>query len=41
VRESREITKHLIYDTRLEFLSVDERHRKAIARTVDYYLTKT
>jgi len=41
VLESREITKHLIYDTRLEFLSVDDRHRKAIARTVDYYLTKT
>jgi len=41
VLESREITRHLIYDTRLEFLTVDERHKKAIARTVDYYLTKT
>jgi c-di-GMP-binding flagellar brake protein YcgR len=41
VMESREITKDLIYDTRLEFLAVDERHRKIISQTVEYYLKKT
>lgn len=40
VLESLEITKNLIYDTRLMFLSVDEKHRKAIHETVGYYLKK-
>lgn len=40
VIESREITKDLIYDTRLHFLSVDERHKNVIHQTVDYYLKK-
>ncbi|RJP28699.1 MAG: PilZ domain-containing protein [Candidatus Omnitrophota bacterium] len=40
VMESREITKDLIYDTRLAFLAVDERHRKIINETVDYYIKK-
>lgn len=40
VVESREITKNLIYDTRLMFLAVDERHRKAMNETVEYYLKK-
>lgn len=40
VLESREITKNLIYDTRLMFLAVDERHRKIINETVGYYLKK-
>lgn len=40
VIESREITKNLIYDTRLMFLAVDERHRKAMNETVNYYLKK-
>ena len=40
VLESREISKNLIYDTRLMFLAVDERHRKVINETVDYYLKK-
>jgi c-di-GMP-binding flagellar brake protein YcgR len=40
VLESREITKNLIYDTRLMFLSVDEKHRKAISETVNYYLKR-
>lgn len=40
VLESREITRNLIYDTRLMFLAVDERHRKVINETVDYYLKK-
>jgi len=37
VLESREITKGLIYDTRLEFISIDDAHRKVINQTVDYY----
>ncbi|MDD5238674.1 MAG: PilZ domain-containing protein [Candidatus Omnitrophica bacterium] len=40
VLESREITKNLIYDTRLTFLAVDERHRNIINDTVGYYLKK-
>jgi c-di-GMP-binding flagellar brake protein YcgR len=40
VVDSREITKNLIYDTRLSFLAVDERHRKVISQTVEYYLKK-
>jgi len=40
VLESHEITKNLIYDTRLIFLSVDERHLKVINDTVSYYLKK-
>jgi len=40
VIESKEIIKDLIYDTRLQFLAVDENHRKVINKTVDYYLKK-
>jgi hypothetical protein len=40
VIESREVTKDLIYDTRLEFLDVDKKHRDIINQTVDYYLKK-
>lgn len=40
VIESSEVTKDLIYDTRLEFLAIDEKHRKAITQTVDYYFKK-
>ncbi len=40
VVESREVTKDLIYDTRLEFLAIDEKHRNIINQTVDYYLKK-
>ena len=40
VVESREITKDLIYDTRLLFLAIDERHRGVISQTVSYYLKK-
>lgn len=40
VLESREITKDLIYDTRLSFIAVDDRHRKVISETVEYYLKK-
>jgi hypothetical protein len=40
VIESHEVTKGLIYDTRLSFLAIDERHRKTFSETVDYYLRK-
>jgi hypothetical protein len=40
VSDSREITKGLIYDTRLSFLAIDEKHRKVISQTVNYYLKK-
>jgi c-di-GMP-binding flagellar brake protein YcgR len=40
VMESLEIIKDLIYDTRVEFLSVDENHRGIINKTVTYYLKK-
>lgn len=40
VIDSTEITKDLIYDTRLEFLAVDENHRGILGKTVDYYIKK-
>ena len=40
VLESIEITKGMIYDTRLAFLAMDEKHRKVIGETVGYYLKK-
>jgi len=40
VLESKEITKNLIYDTRLTFLAIDENHRKIINETICYYLKK-
>ena len=40
VLESREITKDIIYDTRLNFLAIDEKHHKVINETIGYYLKK-
>ena len=40
VVESYEVSKDLIYDTRLQFLSVDERHKNVINKTVDFYIEK-
>ncbi len=40
VLESKEISKGIIYDTRLSFLAIDEKHRKVIGETVGYYLKK-
>lgn len=40
VLESREISKNLIYDTRITFLAVDEKHKNAIKDTVNFYLKK-
>jgi c-di-GMP-binding flagellar brake protein YcgR len=40
VMESHEITKDLIYDTRLSFSAINEKQRKVITDTVNYYLKK-
>jgi hypothetical protein len=40
VIESHEISKDLIYDTRLEFIAIDESHRSIINKTVEYYVSK-
>jgi hypothetical protein len=40
VIESLEITRDLIYDTRLEFMAIDENHRTIINKTVEYYTGK-
>lgn len=40
VVDSNEVTKDLIYDTRLLFLAVDEKHRNIIGQTVHYYEKK-
>ena len=40
VIESCEITRDLIYDTRLEFMAIDENHRVIISKTVNYYVNK-
>jgi hypothetical protein len=40
VLQCHEVTKDLIYDTRLAFIKIDKRHHKVIANTVNYYLKK-
>jgi len=40
VLESKEITKNLIYDTRIVFTSIDEKHKNIIRETVSHYLKK-
>ena len=40
VLESKEITKNLIYDTRIQFLAVDELHKKVLSETVKHYMKK-
>jgi hypothetical protein len=40
VIDSKQITKDLIYDTQLEFLAVDEHHRRIISQTMESYLKK-
>jgi len=40
VIESKQITKNLIYDTRITFLAIDEKHRAVIGDTVSCYLRK-
>jgi len=41
VINSTAITKNLIYDTRLEFISIDEKHQDIVDQTVNYYLKRT
>ena len=38
VVEAKEVVNNLIYDTHLAFVSVDEKHRKTIGKTVERYL---
>jgi len=38
VMDSKEIVKNLIYDTRVEFISIDDAHKKVITKTVEHYL---
>jgi c-di-GMP-binding flagellar brake protein YcgR len=40
VLESHEVTKDLIYDTRLEFIAMDEQHQKDLCETLNFYLKK-
>jgi len=40
VLESHEVTKDLIYDTRLEFIAIDEQHQKNLSQTLNFYLKK-
>jgi c-di-GMP-binding flagellar brake protein YcgR len=40
VLESHEVTKDLIYDTRLEFIALDEQHQKSLSETLNFYLKK-
>ena len=40
VIDSKEITHDLIYDTRLSFVSIDQKHQKVINETVSYYLKR-
>lgn len=40
VVESKEITRNLIYDTRIAFLAVDEKHKDIIKETVSHYQKK-
>jgi hypothetical protein len=40
VIESKLITRGLIYDTRISFIAVDEKHRNIIGETVNHFLRK-
>ena len=40
VLESKEISKDLLYDTRIGFLAVEEPYKKVIGETVDFYLKR-
>jgi hypothetical protein len=41
VIESKELMKGLIYDTHLEFVSIDENHKNMVAKTIEHILKKT
>jgi len=37
VIESREVTRNLIYDTRLMFIAIDESHKNILCSAIDHY----
>ncbi len=41
VVQTQELVKGLIYDTHLEFLSIDENHKNMVAKTIENLLKKT
>ena len=41
ILECREITSNLLYDTRIQFISVDDRHKNILSQTVEFHLKKT
>ena len=41
VLESKVVVKDLIYDTRLEFLGIDEESQTALTKTVEQYLRRS
>ena len=41
VTESKELMRGLIYDTHLEFMSIDENHKNLVAKTIEHILKKT
>ncbi|MDD4907458.1 MAG: PilZ domain-containing protein [Candidatus Omnitrophica bacterium] len=40
VRQSKELIKGMIYDTHLEFMSIDEHHKNMVAKTIEHILKK-
>lgn len=40
VQESHKVVNNLIYDTRLRFVKIDEKHKKIIDEAVSYYIGK-
>lgn len=40
VLESRKVVTNLIYDTRLIFMAVDEKHRGIIGKTIEHYFKR-
>ncbi len=40
VIQSLEVTKNLIYDTRLSIVNLDKKHREVINKTIAYYAKK-
>ncbi|MCM8801163.1 MAG: PilZ domain-containing protein [Candidatus Omnitrophica bacterium] len=40
VVNSKKIVKDLIYETRIEFISIDEKHRNILSQTVNFYSKK-
>ncbi len=41
VRDSREVLKDMVYETRIEFINLDDKQKEVINQVVDYYLKKS